>query len=599
MAQEPSISLRLGVGTATGRAGPASVPTQGPAVDPPQPVGRHQEASPRYGPWIFAVLVVAMLGQMAVGMVTAARQQSPVIDEPVYVSASIVYLRQHSLEYNYEHPPLAKLIMATGLAFADARVDSDFEGTQWELGNDILYQQGSDAQRLLLLARLPMIVLTLLFGLVVLAFARNLAGPVAGLVALGLYTFSPDVIAHGSLAALDVPTAGFLLTTLWLLWRARSRPYRYLPLAGLALGAALATKMSTLPALPLMAALAVVSVWYAGRVHYLGRRMDRRRAVRLLTVGVAAAAGVITISIVTVWVTYLAVDPRLDWTTPSDLPVVHGLTGQLVDWLPLPRPFRDGVRLQLSFEGMELPGYLLGQEYLGSKWYYLPTALLIKEPLGMLALWLAGGATMLAVGRLRPAAPYVLVPTAVLLLVAMTGSRDFGVRYVIFVPVFLAVAAGCVVACRARWACLVTLLLVVFVAVSSLRAFPYYLPYSNEAFGGPSMTHLRLDGANVDWGQDLARLGDRLAEKYPGERVWLLYRGRGAPSYYGIKADNPLKVPASEVRGLIVVSSACLHSDLCMPAKTDIAAGRRRLADLLNSSEQVDDVGHAIFIYRR
>jgi hypothetical protein len=540
-----------------------------------------------------------MLGQMAFGMVPAARQQSPVIDEPVYVSASIVYLRQHSLEYNFEHPPLAKLIMATGLAFADARVDPGFEGSEWELGNDVLYRQGNDAQRLLLLARLPMIVFTLLFGLVVFAFARDLAGSVAGLVALGLYTFSPDVIAHGSLATLDVPTAGFLLTTLWLLWRARSRPYRYLPLAGLALGAALATKMSTLPALPLMAALVVVSVWHAGRGHYPGGRVDRREAVRLLTVGMAAAAGVIAISIGTVWVTYLAVDPRLDWAAPPDLPVVHGLTGQMVDWLPLPRPFRDGMRLQLSFEGMEFPGYLLGQEYLGSKWYYLPTALLIKEPLGMLALWLAGSATMLAVHRLRPAALYVLVPTAVLLLVAMTGSRDFGVRYVIFVPVFLAVAAGCVVAYRARWARVATLLLVVFVAVSSLRTFPYYLPYSNEAFGGPSKTHLRLDGANVDWGQDLARLSDRLAEKYPGERVWLLYRGRGAPSYYGIKAGNPLKVPASEVRGLIVVSSACLHSDLCIPAKTDTAAGRRRLADLLNSSEQIDEVGHAIFIYRR
>jgi len=562
--------------------------------------GIRQEASHRYRPWIFAVIVLAMLGQMAVGMVTAARQQSPVVDEPVYVSVSIVYLQQRSLKYNFEHPPLAKLIMATGLAFADAaRVDPNFQRSQWGLGDEVLYRQGNDAQRLLWLARLPMIVLTLLFGLVVFAFARDLAGPVAGLVALGLYAFSPDVIAHGSLAALDVPTAGFLLTTLWLLWRARSRPYRYLPLAGLALGAALATKMSTLPALPLMAALVVVSVWHAGRAHYLGRRMNRRQAVRLLTAGAAAAAGVIAIALVTVWATYLAVDPRMDWTTPPDLPVVHGLTGHLVDWLPLPRPFRDGMRLQFSFEAMAFPGYLLGQEYLGSKWYYLPTALLIKEPLGMLALWLAGGTTMLAVRRLRPAAPYVLVPTAALLLVAMTGSRDFGVRYAIFVPIFLAVAAGCVVAYRARWAHLATLLLVVVVAVSSLRTFPYYLPYSNEAFGGPAKTHLRLDGANVDWGQDLARLGDRLAERYPGERVWLLYRGRGSPSYYGIEAGNPLTVPASEVHGLIVVSSACLHSALCVPAKADVAASRRRLADLLSSSERIDDVGHAIFIYRK
>ena len=206
---------------------------------------------------------------------------------------------------------------------------------------------------------------------------------------------------------------------------------------------------------------------------------------------------------------------------------------------------------------------------------------------------------MLTVRRLRPAALYVLVPTAALLLAAMDGSRDFGVRYAIFVPVFLAVAAGCVVAYRARWAQLATLLLVAFVAVSSLRTFPYYLPYSNEAFGGPTKTYLRLTDSNVDWGQDLARLGDRLAEKYPGEHVWLLYKGRGEPTYYGIKADNPLMAPESDVHGLIVVSSTCLRSVVCISAKTDRAANRRKLAEILNSSKQIDEVGHAILIYRR
>ena len=599
MVHDPSATLRITTGADTEPAGTTGVPAQRSATDTRRPAGAEPAPAHRYRPWIFAAVVVALLGQMAFAMVTAARQQSPIVDEPVYVGASIVYLQQHSLEYNFEHPPLAKLIMATGLAFADARVDPRFQGSQWKLGNDILYGQGNDAQQLLFLARLPMIMLTLLFGLVVFAFARDLAGPVAGLVALALYAFSPDVIAHGSLATLDLPTAGFLLTTCWLLWRARSRPYRYLPLAGLALGAALATKMSTLPALPLVALLVVLSVWRAGRAHQLGRRLDRRQVIRLLTVAVGAAAGVLMICVVTVWVTYLVVDPRLRWAAPAELPAVHGLTGALVDWLPLPRPFRDGLRVQLSFEGMAFPGYLLGQEYTGSRWYYLPTALLIKEPLGMLALGLAGGAAMLAVPRLRPAAPYVLVPAAALLLVAMNGSRDFGVRYAIFVPVFLAVAAGCVVAYRARGLRIATVLLVGFVAVSSVRTFPYYLPYSNEAFGGTASTYLRLTDSNVDWGQDLARLGDRLAAEYPGERVWLLYKGRGAPAYYGIKADNPLKVPADEVRGLIVVSTTCLYSTVCIPAGSDAAAGRRQLQELLHSSRQIDDVGHAILVYRR
>ena len=69
--------------------------------------------------------------------------------------------------------------------------------------------------------------------------------------------------------------------------------------------------------------------------------------------------------------------------------------------------------------------------------------------------------------------------------------------------------------------------------------FPYYLPYSNEAFGGTDQTHENLHDSNVDWGQDLGRLADRLRERYPGEKVWLVYKGSGVPSYYGIDAHDP------------------------------------------------------------
>ncbi len=44
------------------------------------------------------------------------------------------------------------------------------------------------------------------------------------------------MITHGSLATLDVPAAGFVLTSAWLLWRARTRPRLYVPLAGAAFG---------------------------------------------------------------------------------------------------------------------------------------------------------------------------------------------------------------------------------------------------------------------------------------------------------------------------------------------------------------------------
>ncbi|MFE2811195.1 phospholipid carrier-dependent glycosyltransferase [Streptomyces nigra] len=540
------------------------------------PVPRARPAARR---WLTPLLVALLLGQMAVAMVTTAVRQTPTIDEPVYVGTAAEYLHEHRVVHNPEHPPLGKLVIAVGVALADPRVDPGFTGDQGELGRRLLYESGNDPWRVMLFARLPVIALTLAFGWVVFAFARELAGTGAGLAALALYAFSPDLIAHGSLATLDVPAAGFVLTSAWLVWRARGRPRRYVPLAGVALGAALATKMSTLPAVPVLLALTALSVWSA-RVPSSSRRRALGRAV--------TGAGVVAlVAVAVVWLAYLVVDPRLRWDPEQPVPVVHGLRGLAVDLLPFPESYRDGMRVQFAFENHPWQGFLFGRLYTGALWYYLPAALLVKTPLGMLALWAAGVVAVLAVRRLRPVAPYLLAPSAVLLAAAMLGARNFGTRYALFLPMFLAVATGCSFVVRRRWITAGVVALAAFVAVSSLRTFPYYLPYSNEAFGGPERTRLRLHDSNVDWGQDLGRLADRLRERYPGERVWLVYKGSGVPSYYGIRARDPRQVPPDEVRGLLVVSDSAA------------AKATGRLARLIAGSRPVDTIGHSITLYRR
>ncbi|MFI8299018.1 phospholipid carrier-dependent glycosyltransferase [Streptomyces nigra] len=549
---------------------PVASPEAAPDVPRARPAARRR---------LTPLLVVLLLGQMAVAMVTTAVQQTPTIDEPVYVGTAAEYLHERQVVHNPEHPPLGKLVIAVGVALADPRVDPGFTGDQGELGRRLLYETGNDPWRVMLFARLPVIALTLAFGWVVFAFARELAGTGAGLAALALYAFSPDLIAHGSLATLDVPAAGFVLTSAWLAWRARERPRRYVPLAGVALGAALATKMSTLPAVPVLLALTALSVWSA-RAPSTSRRRALGRAV--------AGAGVVAlVAVAVVWLSYLVVDPRLRWNPEQPVPVVHGLRGLAVDLLPFPESYRDGMRVQFAFENHPWQGFLFGRLYTGALWYYLPAALLVKTPLGMLALWAAGVVAVLAVRRLRPVAPYLLAPSAVLLTAAMLGARNFGTRYALFLPMFLAVAAGCSLVVRRRWITAGVVALAAFVAVSSLRTFPYYLPYSNEAFGGPERTRLRLHDSNVDWGQDLGRLADRLRERYPGERVWLVYKGSGVPSYYGIRARDPRQVPPDEVRGLLVVSDSAA------------AKATGRLARLIAGSRPVDTIGHSITLYRR
>ena len=289
--------------------------------------------------------------------------------------------------------------------------------------------------------------------------------------------------------------------------------------------------MSALPAVPVLLLLAALVG--AGTPAGRATRARPRRARPLGARPWRRAVGAWRWSrVAVVWAAYLAVDPRLRWTRAGGVPAVDGLRGLVVDLLPFPEPYRDGMRIQFGFEDRHVAAASCSAGvYRGSLWYYLPAALLVKTPLGMLALWAAGAAAMLAVPRLRPAAPYVLVPAG------RAAGRGHDRRPRLRHPVR---ASSCrcswrwrrpgVLAVRWRWAPAVTAALVLFVAVSSLRTFPYYLPYSNEAFGGPSKTHLRLHDSNVDWGQDLGRLADRLRERYPGERIWLVYKGSGVPS---------------------------------------------------------------------
>ncbi|MBW8821293.1 MAG: phospholipid carrier-dependent glycosyltransferase, partial [Streptomyces sp.] len=61
----------------------------------------------------------------------------------------------------------------------------------------------------------------------------------------------------------------------------------------------------------------------------------------------------------------------------------------------------------------------------------------------------------------------------------------------------------------------------------------------------------------------------------------------GLPSAYGIEASDPREVPVDDVRGLLVVSDS------------SVAKAKGRMAELIDSSRPVDEVGHSITIYRR
>jgi hypothetical protein len=132
----------------------------------------------------------------------------------------------------------------------------------------------------------------------------------------------------------------------------------------------------------------------------------------------------------------------------------------------------------------------------------------------------------------------MLLPAGIYLLISMASRLNIGYRHVLPVlPFLIVVAAAAAESVASRWragAVFVSAALL-FHAGSSLLAFPNYIAYSNEVWGGPYKTYRFLSDSSVDWGQDLKYVGRYLREEdikdcWLAATVGLVVD----PSHYGI-----------------------------------------------------------------
>ena len=130
-----------------------------------------------------------------------------------------------------------------------------------------------------------------------------------------------------------------------------------------------------------------------------------------------------------------------------------------------------------------------------------------------------------------------------------------------------------------------TLVLLVAHLASSLSAHPDYLPYFNEL--GSGREHRLLSDSNLDWGQDLWRLGRYLDEQGVDD-LYLKYWGTDAPESAGITGSKELS-PADRPVGWVAISVIHLQGFNKPP-------GRRDYQWLLDH-ELRTKIGKSIWVY--
>jgi hypothetical protein len=222
----------------------------------------------------------------------------------------------------------------------------------------------------------------------------------------------------------------------------------------------------------------------------------------------------------------------------------------LARWHVLPESYLYGLTdVRSTANGM--PSFLFGKVFEHGVPAYFPAVLAIKSTLGFLGLLVLALAA-LATRRLQRwrAALFLLLPALIYLAVAMGSSLNIGARHILPVYVFLIVlaAGGCWAWMRPhggwnrKWAGLVALLLAAHVS-STLRAYPDYMAYSNELWGGPTQTYKVLTDSNADWAQQLLAVKQYL-DRRGIKQCWFAYFAAPflRPADYGIPC-KPLPTP--------------------------------------------------------
>ncbi len=534
---------------------------------------------------------------MAAAEVTSARQEVQTADEAVHLVSGYSILRQSRFSLNAENPPAGKMWSAIPLVWLNPDLPRE-SGDSWQDENSVtisapfLYRNRLPADEILFWGRMPTMLLSLAFGAALAVWTRFRFGARAALIALALYCFDPNFIAHGRYVTSDIYGACFFFlgAVTWCEFLLRRR-LRWAVAASLFTAVGICSKFNLL--------LLPVAVVVSTILHRNARRPLPLRALAL----------------------YFALIPPVIWAcygfelriVDSDRPVARflslnstdlartatlptpaaallnpaGSPGKAIHWaaahVPIPAySFLKGLYRLYNHSYWGHPAYLLGRVSTQGWWWYFPLALLVKTPTGTLLLLILAAALGRRIWNSAYPIYFLVMPAALYFAVAMAGRIDIGLRHILPVYPFFFVFIGATVATfRGRTLAFAAAALVL-VAVESASIYPNYLAFFNLPSGGAPNGPTYLVDSNLDWGQDVLKLRRYMrANRLPS--IALQYFGSADLAYYGVTFDPLESALHSQSRRPVAISVTELEMDPQFA--------------LLRRCDPIERVGYSIYIF--
>ncbi len=478
-------------------------------------------------------------------------------------------------------------------------------GWPYEVGFEFCFKQGNDLDSLLRQSRGMVILLGLATAVMVFVISRALFGNTGGLVSLGLFVFSPNMLAFGAIVSTEMSLCLTLLGSTWCIWRLLHGVTWGRIAASLAFVALLVlAKPTAVVILPVTVVLIAAKLLSSRPLTWcLGWRRDI--ASKWVQLGVFSGF-ILAHALVgwgAIWAHYefryrASSNPADSGIVFAELPHLDPIDPRalaFIDWSRrhhfLPEGFLYGVERLLRHNDVRI-AFLDGQWKIGGWWKFFPRAAWLKTSPSLLALVVLGlaGWAWAARRRDQPSATapltgppfpvpslYEAIPwitlTVVVLGVAIPQNLNIGHRHILPIhpPLFVLAGASAIFwQKRLRILVATQMALLLWFAAGSITIYPHYLAYFNPLTGGPSEGYKHLVDSSLDWGMDLPDLKRWLDQHNPNGRepVFLAYFGSDSPAYRhivcrelpGFPDRRPTPAPYDLTPGIYAISATLLQS---------------------------------------
>jgi hypothetical protein len=598
------------------------------------------------------IIITLILGFMLVVSVLNSANDSAIFDETAHIPAGYTYMRYLDMRLNPEHPPLIKDLAGLPLLFMNLNFDqtgdfwTDSVDGQWDAGRSFLWHMDNNADRIIFWSRIPIVLLSLLLGWFIFKWTREISGIAAGLFALAIYAFDPNILGHNHFVTTDIGICAFMVFSFYYFLKFIRYPsWKRTIIFGIFLGLVQLAKFSSVLLFPVYGLAMIIYPLVIIKIN----KQESSFIFRLKSVGKYLGKGITAgaISILVVWMLYtlntfhmptakLADIINYQFSPKSEMASAKTVNRVLLslDGNNLTKPLAEyflGVGMVFKRVAGGNGAYFMGQ--VSSKAFpaYFPTVFLIKEPLpnlflmlSALLLSLAGFAKFLSsearnkfqkfwekiAGYLRENITSASLAMFIFLYsyMSVTGNLNIGFRHLFPILPFAYILTAKVIfdfwkKLHSRQSELIFGIilsaLVLFLVSGTVSAYPAYMSYFNQTAGGPKNGYKFVTDSNADWGQDLKRLKIWINEYNndnpvkPIDKIHLNYFGGADIGYYfGDQAIDWWDSRRPLEPGWYAISTNYLMGSFYDKEKKDSESYR-----WMENLKPVAQVGTSIFMY--